>query len=166
MTRLLARLRVPLGFVCAIGALTLAQPSRTSWIAGASVALLGEMLRIWAAGHIEKAREITRSGPYRFTRHPLYMGSVLLGAGFALASASVVVALLAAAYLSVTLWAAIKTEEATLDAKFSGAYTEYRAGRAAAVDRPFSWNRVMANREYRAVAGLLAGFAFLAFRVA
>jgi len=45
------------------------------------VAACGELLRLWAAGHLEKSREVTTSGPYRFTRHPLYMGSTLIGIG-------------------------------------------------------------------------------------
>ena len=84
----LARWRVPLGFVCAITALVLARPVWWSWWAGLALALPGEALRLWAAGHIEKGREITRSGPYRFVRHPLYLGSTLLGVGFALAARS------------------------------------------------------------------------------
>ena len=61
------------------------------------------------------------SGPYRLTRHPLYLGSTIIGIGLAIASASVVVALLVVVYLGVTLSAAIATEEAHLTAKFGGA---------------------------------------------
>ena len=49
---------------------------------GGAIATAGELLRIWAAGHIEKGREITRSGPYGFVRHPLYLGSTGIGLGF------------------------------------------------------------------------------------
>ncbi len=56
-------------------------------------------------------------------------------------------AILTVAYLAVTLMAAVRTEEAALDAKFAGAYSAYRAGLAAPVARPFSWARVLANRE-------------------
>src|SRR6188472_1961131 len=108
-----ARWRVPLGFACAAAAFWLASPTRASWIAGLLLALPGEALRLWAAGHIEKGREITRSGPYRFTRHPLYVGSAILGAGFAIAAWNLPVAALAAVYLIVTLTIAIRTEEAT-----------------------------------------------------
>jgi hypothetical protein len=58
--RALARARVPLGFVTAAAALVLASPTWTSWMIGGAVAAAGEVLRIWAAGHIEKGREITR----------------------------------------------------------------------------------------------------------
>jgi len=156
-----ARWRVPLGFACAAATFWLAAPTRASWQAGLLVAMAGEALRLWASGHIDKGREITRSGPYRFTRHPLYVGSAILGVGFAVAAWSVPVAVLAAVYLAATLTIAIRAEEATLDARFDGAYTAYREGRAAAVDRPFRWVRVVANREYRAAAGLALAFAFL-----
>ena len=82
----IARLRVPLGFACAVVAFWLARPSPASVLAGMSVAALGELIRLWAAGHIEKGREITRSGPYRFMRHPLYAGSAVMGVGFMIAA--------------------------------------------------------------------------------
>jgi protein-S-isoprenylcysteine O-methyltransferase Ste14 len=161
----LARLRVPLGFACAIVAYWLAQPTTASLAAGAIVALPGEALRVWAAGHIDKGREITRSGPYRFVRHPLYLGSVILGVGFIVAAASWTVAAIVAAYLVLTLLAAIRTEEAALDRRFEGEYSKYREGRAPVSARPFSFARVAANHEYRAVAGFVAGFALLALRM-
>src|SRR5688572_19832490 len=149
--RALARARVPLGFVSAAAALVLASPSWTSWMIGGAVATAGEVVRIWAAGHIEKGREVTRSGPYQFVRHPLYLGSAIMGMGFMLAARSLVVAALVSGYLVLTLLAAIRTEEATLDARFGGEYTAYREGRADPVTRPFSFARVVANKEYRAV---------------
>ena len=162
---LLSRFRVPLGFLTAAVALVLAQPSVVSWRAGLVVALAGEAIRVWAAGHIEKSREITRSGPYRLVRHPLYVGSAFVGAGFAVAANNLVVAALTIAYLGLTLTAAVRAEEAHLDEKFSGAYASYRAGAMEAVSRPFSWSRARANREYQAVAGLAAVFAFLWWRI-
>jgi protein-S-isoprenylcysteine O-methyltransferase Ste14 len=74
MMQRLARLRVPLGFLCGALAFWLARPTLASIAAGMAIAVAGEALRIWAAGHIEKGREVTRSGPYRLVRHPLYLG--------------------------------------------------------------------------------------------
>ncbi len=161
----LARLRVPLGFAVAVIALLFARPSWSSWLLGAPMALAGELVRCWAAGHIDKSREITRSGPYRWTRHPLYLGSTLIGAGFVVAANSAWVAVVTTTYLVLTLVSAIRLEEAHLDEKFAGAYSDYRAGRAAPVTRAFSWARVRSNREYRAILGLGAGFAYLAMRI-
>lgn len=155
MLQRIARLRVPLGFLFSGLALWLADPTPATLQAGAAVAMLGEGVRVWAAGHLEKGREVTASGPYAFTRHPLYLGSTLIGVGLAVASASVAVAAIIAAYLVVTLTAAIRTEEAHLTEKFGGAYPAYRDGRAAGEARRFSLDRAVRNREYRAVLGLV-----------
>ena len=161
MLKLLARYRVTLGFVVGVICFALARPTWTSFLFGAAIAIPGELLRLWAAGHIDKGREITRSGPYRFVRHPLYLGSTIMALGFALASGSILVVVLVMAYMIATLAAAMLTEERALDEKFQGAYSAYKAGRAAAVERPFTWARVVANREYRAATGLVLGLAVL-----
>jgi len=126
---------------------------------------VGEGVRIWAAGHLEKGREVTTSGPYAFTRHPLYVGSSIIGAGVAIASASAIVAILVIAYLVTTLTAAIRTEEQHLTEKFGEAYPDYRAGRAAGESRRFSLTRAKRNREYRALIGLLVAFVLLAVKM-
>ena len=153
--RRIARLRVTIGFISGIVVLWLAEPTARSLGVGAMVAAAGEAVRLWAAGHLEKGREVTMTGPYAFTRHPLYLGSTLIGIGLAIASANIVAAVLVLAYLGVTLTAAIRTEEAHLTEKFGAAYPAYRDGRTAGERRHFSAGRVMRNREYRAVLGLL-----------
>jgi hypothetical protein len=160
----LARRRVAIGFACAAIALWLATPTPRSLVLGATLACIGELLRIWAAGHLEKGREVTMSGPYRFSRHPLYVGSSLIGAGIAIASASLVVATLTALYLTVTLAAAIATEEKHLTEKFGHVYPEYRDGRAPDAVRRFSGARAVRNREYRAVCGLAFALTLLALK--
>jgi protein-S-isoprenylcysteine O-methyltransferase Ste14 len=165
MRDVLARRRVPLGFVAAAAALLLARPTWQSWLMGLSVALVGEAFRVWAAGHLEKSREVTRSGPYRFSRHPLYVGSSVLALGVVIASRSAIVAAIAAVYMATTIAAAIRTEEAFLRQEFGAAYDDYRAARSDPMHRRFSFGRAMRNREYRAIAGLLAGFALLALKM-
>jgi protein-S-isoprenylcysteine O-methyltransferase Ste14 len=160
MMKRLARLRVPLGFLFAGLVLWLAQPTPRTLLAGAMIALLGEGIRIWAAGHLEKGREVTSSGPYALTRHPLYLGSSVIALGLAVASASVLVAAIVIGYMALTLTAAIRTEEAHLTEKFGAAYPDYRAGRMS-VERGFSLERAIRNREYRAATGVLVVLAFL-----
>jgi protein-S-isoprenylcysteine O-methyltransferase Ste14 len=155
MLAVLARRRVQIGFICGVLALVLATPSAETLAAGAVIALAGEGVRIWAAGHLEKGREVTTSGPYRGTRHPLYLGSALIGIGLAVASASVWVWTLVVLYLGATLTAAIRTEEAHLTEKFGAAYRDYSDGRAALEPRGFSLERAIRNREYRAATGVL-----------
>lgn len=159
----LARRRIAIGFAAGVAALLLARPTHDSLVAGTVVVIVGEMVRIWAAGHLEKGREVTVSGPYRFARHPLYLGSTIIGVGFAIASASALVSVLVITYLGLTLSAAVATEEAHLTEKFGAAYPAYRAGQAS-VERRFSLERAMRNREYRAAAGVLLVLAFLAWK--
>jgi protein-S-isoprenylcysteine O-methyltransferase Ste14 len=156
-TRKLARARVPLGFVCGAVVLWLAQPTGPLLMAGLPIACLGEALRLWAAGHLEKSREVTQSGPYRFLRHPLYAGSTLMGVGLAIASGSLLVALIIGAYLGLTIRAAVRTEEAFLRERFGGDYDAYSQGLgpAPAAMRRFAFSRAMRNKEYRALIGVV-----------
>jgi protein-S-isoprenylcysteine O-methyltransferase Ste14 len=161
----IARWRVPAGFASAVVVAALARPHARSLVAGASVAAIGELLRVWAAGHVDKSREVTKSGPYRWMRHPLYAGSSLMGAGLALAVRSWPAALIIATYLAVTFTAAIRREEALLRTRFGTEYDDYAAGAIVDVQRRFSWRRAIANREYRAVAGFVVLMALLAAKV-
>jgi protein-S-isoprenylcysteine O-methyltransferase Ste14 len=160
----LARVRVPIGFAASVAALWCAHPTWVSLGAGSVVAAAGEAMRVWAAGHLEKGREVTKSGPYQFTGHPLYFGSTLIGIGFAIASNSLVVAVIAGVYLAFTLGAAIRSEEAGLRAKFGAEYVDYRSGKVSDGSRRFSLARARRNREYRAVAGLAAVMILLALK--
>ena len=163
--RRVARWRVRLGYVLGIVAFWLASPTPRSLLLGAIVGAAGEALRIWAAGHLEKGREVTSSGPYAFSRHPLYAGSIVMGAGFAVASNNPIAAGIVAAYLAVTITAAIRAEEAHLTDKFGDVYPDYRDGRAAETSRRFTLERVLRNREYRALVGFIAVLALLAARL-
>lgn len=159
----LARLRVPLGFLVGALALWLAAPTRATLLSGALIAVVGEALRIWAAGHLNKSREVTSSGPYRWFAHPLYVGSSIMGAGVAVASGSITVALLVAVYLGTTITAAVRHEEAFLRARFGDRYDTYRRGAPGDhhAPRAFSLAQAVANREYRAAAGLVAAVLLL-----
>jgi hypothetical protein len=156
-----ARLRTRLGFVFGAAVLWFAQPTPRSLAIGGAIAVCGEALRVWAAGHLNKSREVTSSGPYRWFAHPLYVGSSVMGAGLAVASASPVVAVLIATYLATTITAAIRTEEAFLRRTFGDEYGRYRARGAPAVRR-FSLARARANREHRTIAGLVVAVLLLA----
>jgi protein-S-isoprenylcysteine O-methyltransferase Ste14 len=158
LAEVLARRRVASGFVFGVLVLALARPTLASLAIGLSIAACGEALRIWAAGHLNKAREVTASGPYRWFAHPLYIGSSIMGAGLAVISANLAAAALIAIYLVTMLTAAIRSEEAFLRAKFGEGYDRYRRG---AVDRRpptndgrrFSLAQALANREHKTVLG-------------
>jgi protein-S-isoprenylcysteine O-methyltransferase Ste14 len=167
----LARLRVTLGFVFGAIVLALAHPSARSLEIGLSVASVGEAIRIWAAGHLNKGREVTASGPYRWVAHPLYVGSSIMGVGLAVACASLTAATVIAAYLATTLTAAVKSEETFLRRTFGEQYELYRESQRArrqmtpvGTRRRFSLSLAMANREYRAVTGFVIAVLLLVLK--
>ena len=164
LAQVLARRRVPLGFGAALVAVIFARPTWETWAAGFVVAIVGEAIRVWAAGHLEKSREVTRTGPYRWTRHPLYVGSSLIAFGVIIAAWHPLVTIVTTIYMASTLTAAIRTEEAFLRAAFGDTYDRYSASAAEPMARRFSLERAFRNREYRAAAGLLIGFALLAIK--
>src|SRR5436309_2449571 len=150
-TDALARRRVPLGFAAGAIVVWLAKPTPRSLIVGGLLALVGEAIRVWAAGHLRKSREVTMSGPYRLVRHPLYFGSSSMGVGLALASDSFVAAGIIIIYLATTITAAIRREERFLREAFGDRYDQYQRGAAAAdcTRRAFSVQLAIANREHR-----------------
>ena len=160
----LARRRVALGFVSGVAVVYLAQPT-WRWLAlGAVVALIGQAVRLWAAGHLEKSREVTSSGPYHFTRHPLYAGSSIMALGVAVGCRSAVAAVVVLLYMAATITAAIRGEEAFLRERFGDAYDAYAESRGQRVSRRFSWERAWRNKEYRSITGLILFLAALAGR--
>ena len=160
----LARRRVALGFVCGAAVLVLARPTMRSLVIGGAMAIAGEMVRLWAAGHLEKGREVTRSGPYRLTRHPLYIGSAIIGAGMAEAASRMGASVLIAAYLIITIGAAIRHEEANMRAAFGDQYEAYLQSKAGTVERPFSLARARKNKEHHTIAGLVVVAAMFAVK--
>jgi protein-S-isoprenylcysteine O-methyltransferase Ste14 len=165
--QLLARFRVALGWVCFPLVFLLAAPTTASLVAGLAVALVGESLRFWAAGHLNKSREVTASGPYRWFSHPLYVGSSLLGLGVGLASHNLIAIGLIAAYLATTLTAAIRSEEAYLRRVFGDHYDRFKRGellRDTGTDRRFTLAQAMANHEMRAVVGIALAWLLLFFK--
>src|SRR5262245_8485824 len=143
MIRFLARWRVFLGFVFAAIVVWLATPTVPSLIIGAAIAIAGEAIRIWPAGQLEKSKEVAPTGPYRYTRHPVYLGSSLIGLGMVMVSNNLLVAAIVASYLGLTLTAAVRSEEAHLREKFGDAYDAYAERRATPMIRQFSWSRAV-----------------------
>ena len=154
----LSRLRVPAGYVAGVALLVLARPYPLSLAVGAALAAAGEALRIWASGHIEKTQHLATGGPYALTRNPLYLGSLLVGLGVAVAAASVWAALLAVAYFALFYPAVMQEEARFLRAKFGELYERWAAAVPMFLPRlwpagprasRFQWTRVARNREWR-----------------
>lgn len=87
-SRVARRIRVPLSFAFALAYVWLACPTRTSLLAGGLLLVPGLVLRGLASGHVQKDKRLTTSGPYAYTRNPLYLGSLILAAGFVIAARS------------------------------------------------------------------------------
>src|ERR1700734_442399 len=120
------RIRVPLGFCFAVVFLWLARPT---WLTmGLSLLLVvpGVWLRGYAAGYVRKNAELTRTGPYGHTRNPLYLGSMMIAFGFALAAGSVVVFVSLALLFVAIYMPTIRSEETYLRQHFAG-FEEYAA---------------------------------------
>jgi hypothetical protein len=164
LIEVLARRRVPLGFAFGALVLWLARPTLATLATGTAIAAIGECLRVWAAGHLNKAREVTTSGPYGWFAHPLYVGSTIMGVGLAVICNSASVAGLIGVYLTMTLTAAIRSEEAWLRRTFGEGYDRYRRGDALAGSRRFSLAQARANHEHRAIAGLAVAVLLLALK--
>jgi protein-S-isoprenylcysteine O-methyltransferase Ste14 len=166
---------VPLGFVFAAAFLWLAQPTWKTMALSLLLVVPGVWLRGYAAGYVKKNAEITQTGPYAYTRNPLYLGSMMIAFGFAVASGSwVIFVALAAGFLAIYL-PTIRSEEAYLREHFAG-FDEYarRVPRllprltAARSDVPpgrFSKERYLHHREYNALMGAGAIYAALAARL-
>jgi protein-S-isoprenylcysteine O-methyltransferase Ste14 len=166
----LSKLRVAAGYLVFVVVVVAARPTTGSLLAAAPLALLGEAVRVWASGHIEKTTALATGGPYACTRNPLYVGSVLLAlaAGIAARSPWAIAALFA--YFVVFYASVVSEEAAFLRARFPLEYGEWE--RAVPLFLPrltpagprgsrFSWARVRANREWRTALALPFVFAVL-----
>ncbi|MGD8898184.1 MAG: isoprenylcysteine carboxylmethyltransferase family protein [Acidobacteriota bacterium] len=160
-----SRYRVAAGWLLGVIVLALARPTAMSILLGLPLALAGEAIRIWASGHIEKTQKLATGGPYAHARHPLYVGSVLLALGVAVASASVWVVLAVAVYFLAFFPAVMREESEFLAKKFPGEFTAWAAKVPPFWPRltpggprssRFEWGRVSLNREWRTALALLA----------
>jgi len=173
--RIARRIRVPLGFLFAGAFLWLAQPTWKLMLMSLVLVLPGLWLRAYAAGYVKKNAELTRTGPYAYTRNPLYLGSMMIAFGLAWASGNwILFAVLATGFLAIYL-PTIRSEEQYLRAHFADfddyarqvprllprltpAKTGLAAGR-------FSRERYLHHREYNALMGAAAIYAVLAARL-
>jgi hypothetical protein len=150
-----------------------ARPTPRALLIGASVSLLGLALRAWAAGHIRKNAQLATSGPYAFTRNPLYLGSFLLGLGFTIASGRLTLGLLFAALFLGIYLPVMRVEASKMAELFGNEFETYRRSVPLFFPRltPFRQNESATNRfdgrlylryrEYRAALGLVVAWGFL-----
>ena len=167
-SKIARRIRVPLGFLFAVLYFWLARPSWRSLMLGAILVTPGLLIRALASGHVRKNEALATSGPYAYTRNPLYLGSLLMGLGFCVAARSwwvgvALVVMFLAIYLPV-----IRDEEAFLRRTFPE-FDEYarRVPRMFPRVTPHSPNKkespsrfslalYLKHREYNALLGAMA----------
>ena len=132
------RLRLPLGFVLGITYLIFARPTQLTLAIGGAIALVGVLIRAWASGHISKNERLATSGPYAHTRNPLYFGSFLIAAGFAVAVHWALL-LVVIAFFALVYAPTMQRERANIAGRFPEAYETYSANVPAFVPRPTPW---------------------------
>ena len=172
-TRIARRIRVPVGFVFAAFYLWRARPSWACLAAGGVIVVIGVALRAYASGYLRKASELTTTGPYAYTRNPLYLGSLIIAAGFAVAARNLWIAL-AIAVIFVAIYVPVMNfEEQFLRSQFQG-FDEYaqrvprllpRLSAAAGPRGQFSLELYRKHGEYNAALGAAAILAALIFKL-
>jgi protein-S-isoprenylcysteine O-methyltransferase Ste14 len=175
------RWRVRTGYPVAALYLLLAAPQTRSIVTGGILVAFGLIIRAGAAGHLHKDRELAATGPYARTRNPLYLGSSLLAAGFAIAGHSWWAALVVLGYFAIFYSAVIRYEEEDLRKLFGKAFDDYVArvpaffpafGKTESEScsqssdaSGFSWAQYRRNREYQALVGAIAGLGIVWLRM-
>ena len=168
------RIRVPLGFLFAAAYIWMAHPTVRSILIGSCVIALGVTIRALASGHVQKNEQLATSGPYAFTRNPLYLGSFVLACGFIVAARSWWVAIIAAAIFFAIYVPVMRSEEEFLRSQFPEfenysrhvprffpRFTRYQSSSAS-----FSAHLYWKHREYNAALGSALMLAVLAIKVA
>jgi protein-S-isoprenylcysteine O-methyltransferase Ste14 len=163
--RVATRSRVPLGFLFAAAYLWFAKPNWSSLIIGFVIALIGVFIRASASGHIQKNAALATTGPYAYTRNPLYLGSIVIAIGFIVAARNVWIGIATLAMFAFIYLPVIKAEESYLRSAFpdydryaSGVprlfprFTRYQSGDAEG-ESQFSAALYMRHREYNAAIG-------------
>ena len=167
------RIRVPVGFAFAALYLWLAKPSVISICAGLVLIITGLTIRAFASGHVRKNEQLTTSGPYAHTRHPLYLGSLIMAAGFSLAARSWWIALMTILIFVTIYLPVMLSEETFLRQKFPEfedyansvprlwpRLTSFTSGQGS-----FSWKLYSQHREYNALMGSVAILVALAVKL-
>jgi protein-S-isoprenylcysteine O-methyltransferase Ste14 len=168
------RMRVPLGFLFAVFYLWLTRPSVWSILAGVVFAAAGLAIRALASGYVRKNEDLATTGPYAHTRNPLYLGSIVIAAGFAVMARNWIVVLVLLVMFVAIYLPVIRGEEEFLRARFPQ-FAEYEQRVPRLIPRlfpksppspleksAFSKQLYLQHREYNALVGTLAMIALVA----
>jgi protein-S-isoprenylcysteine O-methyltransferase Ste14 len=173
LATLIAQWRVRLGYVLAIFVLGFARPTPKYVALGAATGLIGLWLRAYAAGYLRKQEVLTVTGPYAYTRNPLYLGSAIMAFGAGIATRSWISSGILLIYFAVVYSVVMRREERELLGHHGAAFRKYSAavplffprvipaklGGASAGQ--FSLAQYKKNHEYQAALGYLLLLIFL-----
>jgi Putative protein-S-isoprenylcysteine methyltransferase len=168
------RFRVFAGFVFSVVFLVFARPTWLTLAIGSGVALIGLGLRAWACGHIRKVAELDTSGPYSYTRNPLYLGTSIIALGFGVASGVWWLALIAFVFYVSIYFPVMNVEAEELNALLGREYSEYAQAVPLFFPRLTPWKRserrfdlqlYLKHREYNAAFGAMFVTAVLAAKI-
>lgn len=163
----LARWRVRIGYPLAVVVLWLARPTARSILAGGCIGAIGLCVRAFAAGHLNKQEVVTTTGPYAYTRNPLYLGSFIITIGAAVAAYTWSSALILLGYFALFYSFVMRREERELQERHGETFRTYAAAVPLFLPRfvpaklsttrtaAFSLAQYKKNREYRAAIGFL-----------
>ena len=169
-------------YAIAAALLFYAQPSAQSLVVGLIPILLGQALRLWATTHLNKNEALTVSGPYAYLRNPLYLGTLLIGVGFAIVAATplayALLALFALGYYLYYMPYKNRIEGARLEALYGDAFRRYAVAVPSLLPRlhpyvplggeraiiPDARERFLDNNELGTAAVVAAGVLVLVFR--
>ena len=176
----LRKIRLRLVWLLVLPFLWYARPTPLLLGIGAGLAVLGLVVRAWAAGVIRKEKQLATSGIYAHTRNPLYLGSFFLGLGVTIAGGQWIFVVLFAVFFLTVYGRTMRGEAEFLEEAFGEAYRDYARNVPLLIPRPtayrapgltegeapgFSVERWRGNKEYEALMGAVAAFAFLALRL-
>jgi protein-S-isoprenylcysteine O-methyltransferase Ste14 len=173
--RIARRIRVPLGFGFAAFFLWLAHPTPPFLAFSLLLVVPGLLLRAYASGYVKKNTELTTTGPYAHTRNPLYLGSMLIAFGFALAARSIWIAIALAVLFALIYVPVIRSEEEYLRSVFPS-FDSYAAAvprllprlapaKTTAERGRFSTSLYRKHREYNALIGAVCMYAALIIKL-
>ena len=170
------RFRVPLGFIFAAVFLFFARPEPLTLLIGAVISLIGLLIRAWSSGHIRKNQTLAISGPYAYTRNPLYVGSFIMGLGFTIASGVWWLAILFAILFLGIYLPVMRNEANELTAIFGDSFEKYAEEVPLFIPRltkfrdensstnKFELDLYLRYREYQAALGVAFALGILALK--
>jgi protein-S-isoprenylcysteine O-methyltransferase Ste14 len=175
LEKIVYRWRVRAASIGLILAIIFARPDLTSFLTGLGICFLGLLIRTWSAGHLRKEKELAISGPYQYTRNPLYLGNFVIGISVAFASRSWWVLGYFAVYFLLFYPLVIKREMKRMKEFFPDEYVEYKKkvplffptwkSLSPSGKNKFSWKLFRKNKERRALIGAFLFWVILALKM-